>query len=236
MIMQRDTTFNTMDNLHLAILDGMASRSNNTVVHVRHPRINANTNNYTNNNNNNNAESVNRSISLRPAENKDTLNVFAKFAFPFKLHAILEDSSNSNNNYDAIISWHPSGLAFKIHKPKEFATTILPHYFPNQTKFRSFQRQLYIYGFERIKTRSRSRTGGVDNNNNNNNKKDNTYGAYFHQLFLRGATDLCLGMERKKIKGTGLSNDERRRRKMAFDEGLARRRYVQQQEPQNEGI
>ena len=115
-----------------------------------------------------------------------------QFAFPFKLHSILENSEASGQ--ESIISWLPSGKAFKIHKPKEFADAIMPQYF-NQTKYRSFQRQLYIYGFDRIK-----------------DKQSEDYGAYYHELFIRGASDLCLDMQRKKIKGTGLSNEERRKK------------------------
>jgi hypothetical protein len=70
----------------------------------------------------------------------------------------------------------------------------MPQYF-NQTKYRSFQRQLYIYGFDRVK-----------------DKSSEDYGSYFHELFIRGASDLCLDMQRKKIKGTGLSNEERRKK------------------------
>jgi len=115
-----------------------------------------------------------------------------KFAFPFKLHSILENAEKSNQ--EEIISWLPSGKAFKIHKPKEFADIMMPQYF-HQTKYRSFQRQLYIYGFDRVK-----------------NKSSDDYGAYYHDLFVRGVTDLCLDMTRQKIKGTGLSNEERRRK------------------------
>jgi hypothetical protein len=115
-----------------------------------------------------------------------------QFAFPFKLHSILESSGASRQ--ESIISWLPSGKAFKIHKPKEFANAIMPQYF-NQTKYRSFQRQLYIYGFDRVK-----------------DKSSEDYGAYFHELFIRGASDKCLDMQRKKIKGTGLSNEERRKK------------------------
>eukprot|EP00535_Pseudo-nitzschia_heimii_P002925 CAMPEP_0197188580 /NCGR_PEP_ID=MMETSP1423-20130617/18046_1 /TAXON_ID=476441 /ORGANISM="Pseudo-nitzschia heimii, Strain UNC1101" /LENGTH=322 /DNA_ID=CAMNT_0042640449 /DNA_START=97 /DNA_END=1065 /DNA_ORIENTATION=+ len=123
---------------------------------------------------------------------EDTNNMFTKFAFPFKLHSILESAGTSGK--ESIISWLPSGKAFKIHKPKEFADVIMPQYF-NQTKYRSFQRQLYIYGFDRVKDKS------LDD-----------YGAYFHELFIRGESDLCLDMQRQKIKGTGLSNEERRKK------------------------
>merc|ERR1719261_377243 len=127
---------------------------------------------------------------------EDTNNMFTKFAFPFKLHSILESAGTSDK--ESIISWLPSGKAFKIHKPKEFADVIMPQYF-NQTKYRSFQRQLYIYGFDRVK-----------------DKSSDDYGAYFHELFIRGASDLCLDMQRKKIKGTGLSNEERRKKASAL--------------------
>eukprot|EP00537_Pseudo-nitzschia_pungens_P002023 CAMPEP_0172355954 /NCGR_PEP_ID=MMETSP1060-20121228/317_1 /TAXON_ID=37318 /ORGANISM="Pseudo-nitzschia pungens, Strain cf. cingulata" /LENGTH=410 /DNA_ID=CAMNT_0013075825 /DNA_START=127 /DNA_END=1360 /DNA_ORIENTATION=+ len=122
----------------------------------------------------------------------ETNNMFTKFAFPFKLHSILGNVDKLGQEH--IISWLPSGKAFKIHKPKMFAEVVMPKYF-NQTKYRSFQRQLYIYGFDRIK-----------------DKVSDDYGAYHHELFVRGASDLCLDMQRQKIKGTGLSNEERRRR------------------------
>merc|ERR1712176_516502 len=107
-------------------------------------------------------------------------------------HSILESAGTSGQ--ENIISWLPSGKAFKIHKPKEFADVIMPQYF-NQTKYRSFQRQLYIYGFDRVK-----------------DKSSDDYGAYFHELFIRGESDLCLDMQKQKIKGTGLSNEERRKK------------------------
>merc|ERR1719356_1941197 len=133
-----------------------------------------------------------RRTSDNSSSSDENNNMFTKFAFPFKLHSILESSGTSGQ--ENIISWLPSGKAFKIHKPKEFADAIMPQYF-NQTKYRSFQRQLYIYGFDRIK-----------------DKQSDDYGAYFHELFIRGASDLCLDMQRQKIKGTGLSNEERRKK------------------------
>jgi len=124
------------------------------------------------------------------ANDSNTKNtfMFSKFAFPFKLHRLLEDAEK--NGHASIISWTPSGRAFKIHKPKEFAALVMPRYF-DQTKYRSFQRQLYIYGFDRVKKDKSLPPAEV--------------GAYTHELFVRGQAELCLNMSRKKVKGTGRS-------------------------------
>jgi len=174
--MMFDNNLNTMDfQLKDKVIDPKPQLS-------QPKRINANKSNSTTDNE--------KRRSGSPVE--DTNNMFTKFAFPFKLHSILESAGTSGK--ESIISWLPSGKAFKIHKPKEFADVIMPQYF-NQTKYRSFQRQLYIYGFDRVK-----------------DKSSDDYGAYFHELFIRGASDLCLDMQRQKIKGTGLSNEERRKK------------------------
>jgi hypothetical protein len=109
---------------------------------------------------------------------------FRKFTFPFKIHAMLEDVQKEGN--DSIVSWLPDGNSFRIHKPKEFAEYVIPRYF-NQTKYRSFQRQLHIYGFERI-------------------RDENSQGVrayYYHKLFVRGKSGLCRQMTRQTVKGTG---------------------------------
>lgn len=105
---------------------------------------------------------------------------------------MLQQASQMGNEH--IVGWLPCGKAFKIHKPKEFSEFIMPQYF-NQTKYRSFQRQLHIYGFVRVQDKT-----SVDN------------GAYRHELFIRGEDHLSVKMTRQKIKGTGTSNEERKRR------------------------
>jgi hypothetical protein len=60
---------------------------------------------------------------------------------------MLEDASK--NNFEAIVSWQSGGKSFKVIQPQRFASEIMQTYF-NQTKYKSFQRQLNIYGFRRV--------------------------------------------------------------------------------------
>jgi hypothetical protein len=82
-----------------------------------------------------------------------------------------------------IVSWQPHGKAFRVHDHEEFAGTIIPRYF-KQTKYKSFQRQLNLYGFHRIRNK------GLDK------------GAYCHPLFIRNKKSMSLRMLiRQRIKG-----------------------------------
>jgi hypothetical protein len=67
--------------------------------------------------------------------------------FPCKLHKLLNDVEEQGLTH--IISWHPDGRCFRVHEPDEFVEKILPSYF-KKSKYRSFQRQLNLYGFHRI--------------------------------------------------------------------------------------
>lgn len=69
--------------------------------------------------------------------------------FPFKLHDLLTEMQ-SNASLSSIISWTPSGNAFKIHEPIIFQEILLPKYFPRQTQMSSFKRQLLYYGFDNL--------------------------------------------------------------------------------------
>jgi hypothetical protein len=101
-------------------------------------------------------------------------------SFPAKLHSVLDQVEQ--DGLANVVSWQPHGRCFVIHKPQEFTDHIMPHYF-RQSKLTSFQRQLNLYGFNRI-------TRGHD------------AGGYYHELFLRGKEFLCKHMIRTKVKGT----------------------------------
>jgi hypothetical protein len=94
-----------------------------------------------------------------------------KQTFPETLYRILDDVANGNvgmhlssSQASKMISWEEMGKGFKIYQPKEFNAMILPIYAKRQTRYRSFQRQLNIYGFKM-------------------NKKS---GIYHHDYFTRG--------------------------------------------------
>ena len=113
--------------------------------------------------------------------NPTTFPLF-RASFPWKLHEILDDADR--HGQENIVSWLPSGTAFRVHNPCLFVTTTMPLYFKSQTKtpkYKSFLRQLHIYGFQRIKQGSEK-------------------GAYTHAFLLRGHPELCTSMVRTKIK------------------------------------
>jgi hypothetical protein len=96
-------------------------------------------------------------------------------SFPRKLHAMLEDASK--NNLEDIASWQPGGKSFKVFKQQRFASEIMQTY-SNQTKYKSFQRQLNIYGFHRV--------------HHGPNK-----GGYSHKHFIRCSPELSDRMMRR---------------------------------------
>ncbi|CAJ1953998.1 unnamed protein product [Cylindrotheca closterium] len=99
--------------------------------------------------------------------------------FPLKLHAMLE--AVQNEGLEHIVSWQPHGRCFVVRDPKAFVPILDKHF--KVTKIASFQRQLNLYGFQRI-TKGRDR------------------GGYYHELFLRGKVFLVQNIHRVKVKGT----------------------------------
>lgn len=94
--------------------------------------------------------------------------------FPRKLHEMLEAESNGT-----IVHWTSSGLAFRIADVSLFSTEVLPKYFKT-SKFSSFQRNLNLYGFAKI-------------------RKGPETDSYYHPGFVRG-DEAGLSQLRKRTK------------------------------------
>lgn len=99
--------------------------------------------------------------------------------FPWRVHELLSDAEKEG--FTSIVSWLPDLAGFKVHKTKVFEKQILPRYF-KQTKYKSFRRQLNIWGFHRSEERPHK-------------------GGYWHPSFVRGRPTLCHNMKRTQIKG-----------------------------------
>ena len=110
------------------------------------------------------------------SQNKHT-SACSEDHFPGKLHDMM--SFVERENLDFIISWIRNGRAFMVHDPEK-VVDILPMFF-GQTKYRSFQRQLNMWSFERI-------LDGAER------------GAFWHPLFMKGQKDLCRNMSRQTFK------------------------------------
>lgn len=102
-----------------------------------------------------------------------------KLQFPWKLHQLLENVEAEGSV--AIVSWLPHGKAFRVHNKPKFVSTVMASYF-NSTKYKSFQRNLNLWGFETI-------TQGPDK------------GSIYNRFFIKNIPDLCTRMIRQKIKG-----------------------------------
>jgi HSF-type DNA-binding len=99
--------------------------------------------------------------------------------FPEKLFRLLDRAEAEG--FDRIISWQPHGRCFIVHQREEFKSR-LPELLPGMTRWKSFLRQLHIWGFTRI-------TKGRDIN------------SYYHEKFLRYRRHLLRSM-RWGDKGT----------------------------------
>jgi hypothetical protein len=101
--------------------------------------------------------------------------------FPFRLHEMLATVEREGSEH--IVSWIPGNdTAFKVHSPKVFVETVMPRFF-QQTKYKSFQRQCNLWGFERLL--QGPERGGYEHPNG---------------FFVRGDPGLVCKMERRKIK------------------------------------
>ena len=83
-----------------------------------------------------------------------------------------------------MISFFPHGRAFAVRDPDRFVSEVIPKHF-RQSRLSSFHQQLNRYGFIRISL-------GPD------------AGGYYHKLFLKDRSNLCLHMRRAGLpKGDG---------------------------------
>lgn len=104
---------------------------------------------------------------------KRTIRGGSTAQFPGKLHDML--CYVESHGLQSIISWNFDGRSFMIHDPEKLLT-VLPLFF-EQTKYRSFRRQLNMWHFERI----------LDGPNRD---------SFHHPFFLRGNKQLCSYMSR----------------------------------------
>ncbi|KAK1745661.1 heat shock factor family protein [Skeletonema marinoi] len=103
----------------------------------------------------------------------------SKTEFPVKLYAMLELADNIPV-FARAVTWLPHGRAFRVLDEDTFMEEVVPVFF-NQTKIRSFNRQLHLWGFHRI---------------GRGNEK-----VWFNDNFLRGVPASMEHLVRTKIKG-----------------------------------
>lgn len=96
------------------------------------------------------------------------------------------ESDLTRPEHERIISWSASGKAFRIEDNTLFSSLVLPKYF-RTNKFSSFQRNLNLYGFAKVKR-------GVDMD------------MYAHGSFIRGRPDLLAQLKKCKSKSSELRN------------------------------
>lgn len=120
-----------------------------------------------------------RTLSQQPPRSETTsMSWDGSLCFPSKLFAMLEEAEREGHS--DMISFLPNGKVFMIHKPKLFARSVLPKYFRTD-RLSSFQKQLSLYGFKRVKF------GAIAD-----------YGAYQHKFFRRDDKKLVAKIERKR--------------------------------------
>jgi hypothetical protein len=112
-------------------------------------------------------------ISSNTVDNATGKNKESRLHFPCKVYEMLEAAEQEG--LEDIVSWNKEGTGFTVHNKDLFTKTIIPMYF-NQTKYKSFQRQLSLYGFQRI-------TVGENK------------GLRYHEKLRRGIRELCKEMK-----------------------------------------
>lgn len=109
--------------------------------------------------------------------------------FPFKLYDMLEYVADSE--YSSAVSWIEEGMAFAIRNKDTFLKHIVPIFF-KQTKFRSFTRQLNLWGFTRLSN------DGPDG------------GSWKHAHFICGRVERLGSIERNEVKNSKPKTETRK--------------------------
>eukprot|EP00529_Nitzschia_sp_RCC80_P021131 CAMPEP_0113509752 /NCGR_PEP_ID=MMETSP0014_2-20120614/37749_1 /TAXON_ID=2857 /ORGANISM="Nitzschia sp." /LENGTH=398 /DNA_ID=CAMNT_0000405615 /DNA_START=1569 /DNA_END=2765 /DNA_ORIENTATION=+ /assembly_acc=CAM_ASM_000159 len=168
-----------------------------------------------------------------PTPATSTSFAHTKLPFPWKLQQLLDDVDQSvqqqqsslslqgsvgpSPKWDDVVSWMPDGKAFRVHQPDVFAETIMRRYF-KMSKYTSFTRQLYIYGFSKIE-------GGV------------CHGAFHHPKFVRGDRESCFAIGRNQSGDRRLKSAVQRRIKtqlmLETDYSMHSHNQISQQQQQN---
>ena len=77
-----------------------------------------------------------------------TRKTFQTDRFPIVLHRLLEDAE-TDPTLAAIISWElPHGTSFRIYDNHGIASVVMPRYFKGMQHYKSFRRQLNLYGLK----------------------------------------------------------------------------------------
>mmetsp|Transcript_23287 Transcript_23287/g.43233 ORF Transcript_23287/g.43233 Transcript_23287/m.43233 type:complete len:534 (-) Transcript_23287:471-2072(-) len=87
------------------------------------------------------------SVALAAPTSPSSSSASSLTSFPFKLYEMMQDAGKCG--FEDVVSWQPTNSSFKVYDTNRFVKEIMPKYF-KQTRYKSFQRQLNIYGFQRI--------------------------------------------------------------------------------------
>lgn len=147
-----------------------------------------------------------RSISMDESEQSQTAKMECNVMsgsnlnlFPYKLYCLLEEVEHDETPVEEkMILWRPHGKSFFIRDRKKFTETIIPRFFKRNSKFSSFQRQLNLYGFQRLYTGDEK-------------------GSYYHKLFRRDRPNLCRKICRTKVNGKQVRQPRNRADEPDFD-------------------
>lgn len=125
-------------------------------------------------------------MATSPARQHDESKM-REMSFPWQLHCMLEAAISEG--FGHVVSWLDDGKSFRVHDSDAFVAYILPRFFPRQSRYKSFQRQLNIWNFKRLIGTRGPRNGG-----------------YCNVYFQRNKTHLFSRMERRKLNQPGKSS------------------------------